>query len=82
MKLTTLFITFVALSSCGFNKDLTSVISDIEATPKCDTDNVLLHPRDTKKTLSGKVIILNSKLDGCDDAKFTTDKKLESYKKL
>lgn len=72
----------VLISSCAFNKDLKSIIHDFDSIPKCDTDNVYLHPKDTKRTLTGKVIVLNSKLDCFSDKQTITDIKIESYKDL
>ena len=76
-----ILILCVFLSSC-YNKDLTSIINDIDSTPKCDTRNIYLHPEDTKKTLVGKIIILNSMVDCSDDTQTVTDKKIKSYKDL
>lgn len=82
MKIILTLLLLIFLSSCGFNKDLKSVIGDLESTPKCDTENMWVHSRDTKETLTGKVVILNSKIDCFDDSQHTNDKKLKGYKEL
>lgn len=76
-----ILILCVLLSACA-NKDLKSIIHDFDSTPQCNTDNIFLSPQDTKKTLVAKVVILNSKLDECDDTETITDQKVESYKDL
>lgn len=82
MKRLGLFLILLSLSSCGYNKHLKSVIADLESTPQCDTTNILVHPKDTKKTLTGKVIVLNSKLDCHSDNVYYTTKKLDNYKDI
>lgn len=73
-----IFLLCILLTSC-YNKDLKSIVNDFDSTPKCDTDNIYLHPKDTKRTLTGKIIVLNSKLDCLDDNQTITDKKIKSY---
>lgn len=82
MKTAAIFLLLSSLCSCGYNKHLRSVIADLESTPPCDTTNILVHPKDTKKTLAGKVIVLNDKLDCHSDNVYYTTKKLDSYKDL
>ena len=82
MKIILIVLVLSSLTSCAYNKHLKSVVADLQQTEKCSTTNILLHPRDTKETLKGKVIILNSKLDCHDDSDYTDQIKLDSYKDI
>lgn len=69
-------------TGCYHPTNMNTVISDLKTTPRCDTSSILVHPTDTKKTLTGKIVVLNSKLDCHDDSKFYIEKKLSAYESL
>lgn len=81
MKNIIILIVLLGMSSC-YNKDLKSIVHDIDSTPDCDTRNIFVHPKDTKKTLVAKIVILNTKADCYDDFQTITGEKIESYKNL
>lgn len=82
IKLLPILILTMMVTGCVKNPQLKAVLEDFESTPRCNVDPVLTHPKDTKDTLTAKLLISNYKTACMSDWYYYFDKKLESYRKL
>lgn len=74
-----ILILSLLLSGCMNNATIHKVVKDIEATADCDTSPVFVDAKDDKSKLAGRIIVLNAKLDDCDNSKHFTKKKIDRY---
>jgi len=79
--LCTILIT-LSLTNCVKNQQLKKVITDLQSTPQCNSDVVMVYPNDTKETLTARMIVLNYKLNCFDNYQFMIMSKLKKYKDL
>lgn len=68
------------LSGCVNNASVKRVVADIEETSGCNTTPVYVEPTDDKRRLSAKIVVLNNRIDDCDNSNYFTEQKIKNYK--